>query len=331
MAAFSCQHQHLAILADEFQPNPNTRNDVSSLLPEQETIAIGPFVIPYLTHEFLQESTLNAERILETIHGDENVSEKVHLASSINYSSASVNHNSSSPPMVVGTPDYREEDQVIQAVTPTMGQMRKQSLPTRKVKRESKREKLPKSSVSRKLERVKPTKRQKTVPPAELPAGYVHVRARRGEATDSHSLAERARREKISAKMRLLQSLVPGCDGITGKAHILDEIIRHVQSLKDRVETLEAELVLVNETAINDFKMNYNMEAQAWHENLDPPSSLLSVRYQTHPLHYCSHNSRTSTKQHFKRYSNARQTIIQTTFLVLKMATFKETSNSGRA
>ncbi|KAJ6713685.1 TRANSCRIPTION FACTOR BHLH74 [Salix viminalis] len=154
------------------------------------------------------------------------------------------------------------------------------------VKRESKREKLPKSSVSRKLERVKPTKRQKTVPPADLPAGYVHVRARRGEATDSHSLAERARREKISAKMRLLQSLVPGCDGITGKAHILDEIIRHVQSLKDRVESLEAELVLVNETAINDFKMNYNMEAQAWSyilsselqflPDLEPGSSQLS-------------------------------------------------------
>ncbi|KAF2591744.1 hypothetical protein F2Q70_00041084, partial [Brassica cretica] len=41
---------------------------------------------------------------------------------------------------------------------------------------------------------------------------YVHVRARRGQATDSHSLAERARREKINARMKLLQELVPGCD-----------------------------------------------------------------------------------------------------------------------
>ncbi|XP_062167704.1 transcription factor bHLH60-like isoform X2 [Alnus glutinosa] len=40
---------------------------------------------------------------------------------------------------------------------------------------------------------------------------YVHVRARRGQATDSHSLAERARREKINARMKLLQELVPGC------------------------------------------------------------------------------------------------------------------------
>ncbi|XP_052290132.1 transcription factor bHLH48 isoform X2 [Citrus sinensis] len=41
---------------------------------------------------------------------------------------------------------------------------------------------------------------------------YVHVRARRGQATDSHSLAERARREKINARMKLLQELVPGCN-----------------------------------------------------------------------------------------------------------------------
>ncbi|URE23547.1 Helix-loop-helix DNA-binding domain [Musa troglodytarum] len=44
------------------------------------------------------------------------------------------------------------------------------------------------------------------------PAGYIHVRARRGQATDSHSIAERVRREKISQRMKLLQSLVPGCD-----------------------------------------------------------------------------------------------------------------------
>ncbi|KAE9466024.1 hypothetical protein C3L33_02070, partial [Rhododendron williamsianum] len=45
---------------------------------------------------------------------------------------------------------------------------------------------------------------------------YVHVRARRGQATDSHSLAERARREKINARMKLLQELVPGCNKVEG-------------------------------------------------------------------------------------------------------------------
>ncbi|KAG8374530.1 hypothetical protein BUALT_Bualt10G0004500 [Buddleja alternifolia] len=41
---------------------------------------------------------------------------------------------------------------------------------------------------------------------------YIHVRARRGQATDGHSLAERARREKISERMKILQDLVPGCN-----------------------------------------------------------------------------------------------------------------------
>ncbi|WRX07523.1 Myc-type [Theobroma cacao] len=65
---------------------------------------------------------------------------------------------------------------------------------------------------------------------------YIHVRARRGQATDSHSLAERARREKISKKMKCLQDLVPGCNKITGKAGMLDEIINYVQSLQRQVE-----------------------------------------------------------------------------------------------
>uniref|UniRef100_A0A8I6Y3Q3 BHLH domain-containing protein n=1 Tax=Hordeum vulgare subsp. vulgare TaxID=112509 RepID=A0A8I6Y3Q3_HORVV len=41
----------------------------------------------------------------------------------------------------------------------------------------------------------------------EPPRDYVHVRARRGQATDSHSLAERVRREKITLKMKMLQDL----------------------------------------------------------------------------------------------------------------------------
>ncbi|KAJ8432799.1 hypothetical protein Cgig2_015592 [Carnegiea gigantea] len=70
----------------------------------------------------------------------------------------------------------------------------------------------------------------------EPPEGYIHVRAKRGQATDSHSLAERARREKISQKMKTLQALVPGCDKVTGKALMLDEIINYVQSLQIQVE-----------------------------------------------------------------------------------------------
>ncbi|KAL8116150.1 hypothetical protein AgCh_022594 [Apium graveolens] len=75
---------------------------------------------------------------------------------------------------------------------------------------------------------------------------YIHVRARRGQATDSHSLAERVRREKISERMKYLQDLVPGCNKITGKAGMLDEIINYVQSLQKQVEFLSMKLSTVN-------------------------------------------------------------------------------------
>ena len=46
----------------------------------------------------------------------------------------------------------------------------------------------------------------------------------------------KARRENISARMKFLQDLVPGCEKITGKAGMLDEIINYVQSLQRQVE-----------------------------------------------------------------------------------------------
>ncbi|KAL7168937.1 hypothetical protein ACSBR2_034045 [Camellia fascicularis] len=89
---------------------------------------------------------------------------------------------------------------------------------------------------------------------------YVHVRARRGQATDSHSLAERARREKINARMKLLQELVPGCNKISGTATVLDEIISHVQSLQRQVEFLSMRLAAVNPRI--DFNLNNLLAAE---------------------------------------------------------------------
>lgn len=86
---------------------------------------------------------------------------------------------------------------------------------------------------------------QKKQPP-EPPKDYIHVRARRGQATDSHSLAERARREKISERMKILQDLVPGCNKVIGKALVLDEIINYIQSLQRQVEFLSMKLEAVN-------------------------------------------------------------------------------------
>ncbi|CAL9157393.1 transcription factor bHLH49-like [Musa acuminata AAA Group] len=84
---------------------------------------------------------------------------------------------------------------------------------------------------------------------------YIHVRARRGQATNSHSLAERVRREKISQRMKLLQELVPGCSKVTGKAVMLDEIINYVQSLQQQVEFLSMKLAAVNP------RLDFNIES----------------------------------------------------------------------
>lgn len=90
---------------------------------------------------------------------------------------------------------------------------------------------------------------------------YVHVRARRGQATDSHSLAERARREKINQRMKLLQELVPGCNKISGTALVLDEIINHVQSLQCQVEFLSMRLAAVNPRI--DFNLDSMLAAES--------------------------------------------------------------------
>lgn len=96
---------------------------------------------------------------------------------------------------------------------------------------------------------------QNKVPNQEAQTDYIHVRARRGQATDSHSLAERVRREKISERMKLLQALVPGCDKVNGKALMLDEIINYVQSLQNQVEFLSMKLASANPT-LYDFRMD---------------------------------------------------------------------------
>ncbi|XP_038692572.1 transcription factor bHLH75 [Tripterygium wilfordii] len=74
------------------------------------------------------------------------------------------------------------------------------------------------------------------------PNEVVHVRAKRGQATDSHSLAERVRREKINERLRSLQDLVPGCYKTMGMAVMLDVIINYVQSLQNQIEFLSMKL-----------------------------------------------------------------------------------------
>ncbi|KAJ8559763.1 hypothetical protein K7X08_003821 [Anisodus acutangulus] len=120
--------------------------------------------------------------------------------------------------------------------------------------------------------KVKGNKKEEKKAPEEAPTGYFHVRARRGQATDSHSLAERARREKISDRMRILQALVPGCDKVTWKALMLDEIINYVQSLQNQVEFLSMKLA-----SLNPMYYDFGMELDALMVGLDQSSSGLEA------------------------------------------------------
>uniref|UniRef100_F6HGF5 BHLH domain-containing protein n=1 Tax=Vitis vinifera TaxID=29760 RepID=F6HGF5_VITVI len=116
---------------------------------------------------------------------------------------------------------------------------------------------------------------QASDPPKEE---YIHVRARRGQATNSHSLAERVRREKISERMKFLQDLVPGCSKVTGKAVMLDEIINYVQSLQRQVEFLSMKLATVNP------RLDFNIEGMLGKDILQSrvgPSSTMGFSPET--------------------------------------------------
>jgi hypothetical protein len=129
---------------------------------------------------------------------------------------------------------------------------------------------------------------------------YIHVRARRGQATNSHSLAERVRREKISERMKFLQDLVPGCSKVTGKAVMLDEIINYVQSLQRQVEFLSMKLATVNPRL--EFDIEGRIAKDVIHSRVGPSSSPLGYHgpdmsmpppppYHPQPLHLAESSS----------------------------------------
>ncbi|KAG5554580.1 hypothetical protein RHGRI_012220 [Rhododendron griersonianum] len=74
-----------------------------------------------------------------------------------------------------------------------------------------------------------------TISMPQPPGIRPRVRARRGQATDPHSIAERLRRERIAERMRALQELVPSCNK-TDRAAMLDEIIDYVKFLRLQVK-----------------------------------------------------------------------------------------------
>ncbi|KAH0458446.1 hypothetical protein IEQ34_013761 [Dendrobium chrysotoxum] len=113
---------------------------------------------------------------------------------------------------------------------------------------------------------LKESSRSRNSKDGEKQKEVVHVRARRGQATDSHSLAERVRRERINEKMRCLQDLVPGCYKTMGMATMLDEIINYVQSLQNQVELLNLLLQFLSmklSAASSFYDFNLSMESMA--------------------------------------------------------------------
>ncbi|CAN6439539.1 unnamed protein product [Victoria cruziana] len=76
-----------------------------------------------------------------------------------------------------------------------------------------------------------------SAPAPHPPAVRPRVRARRGQATDPHSIAERLRRERIAERMKQLQELVPSSNK-TDRAAMLDEIMDYVKFLRLQVNVL---------------------------------------------------------------------------------------------
>ncbi|XP_071725322.1 transcription factor BEE 3-like [Rutidosis leptorrhynchoides] len=85
-------------------------------------------------------------------------------------------------------------------------------------------------------------RKRKNEKDGERPREVIHVRAKRGQATDTHSLAERVRREKINERLKCLKDLVPGCYKTMGMAVMLDVIIKYVQSLQNQIQFLSMKL-----------------------------------------------------------------------------------------
>ncbi|PQM33466.1 transcription factor BEE 1 [Prunus yedoensis var. nudiflora] len=74
----------------------------------------------------------------------------------------------------------------------------------------------------------------------EKPKDVVHVRARRGQATDSHSLAERVRRGKINERLRCLQNIVPGCSKFLSMKLTAASSFYDFNSETDDMETMQS-------------------------------------------------------------------------------------------
>ncbi|XAR67854.1 hypothetical protein NMG60_11002781 [Bertholletia excelsa] len=280
MAAFTQQQQrHRPFPLDPvFQPN------IPNKLPEssQEVNTITSMATSF--PQFCPSESLQQIPLEDILHESSCLDSGSKATFSYNGPSPTNKHSSDSSISVSDRPQWSE--QVSESKVYPMNTKRKsrncsvQSMEAReaKGKRQKKR-----TSVEVKKEEDRQEKNNKANNKAdkkkdrskkalqEPPTGYIHVRARRGEATDSHSLAERVRREKISERMKLLQALVPGCDKVTGKALVLEEIINYIQSLQNQVEFLSMKIA-----SLTPMFYDFGMDLDAFMANPEGVNSVLS-------------------------------------------------------
>ncbi|XP_058735929.1 transcription factor BC1-like [Vicia villosa] len=248
-----------------------------------------PFLVDSSSYNFAKINTSLTPHTLH-VHQDNNNSLSNQETSCVDQASK----NSLSPESSMVVDNLEKGEQVTQKVS-SMEKKRRvrankasSSSPLSKESKEERSKKQKKTSCEGM--RGEEKKDQKKFFEEAPPSGYIHVRARRGQATDSHSLAERVRREKISERMKILQQLVPGCDKVTGKALVLDEIINYVQSLQNQVEFLSMKIASVNPIFF-DFAMDLDM-VRPDHERLNSITSPSpSTPLQSVPL--CSSNHAT--------------------------------------
>ncbi|KAL4362330.1 hypothetical protein GQ457_04G035970 [Hibiscus cannabinus] len=236
MAAFSFQ-SHPFLLDSVFLPNTPTAPKVSGFFDEPNV-----HVHPHCFSQFYQEPSPVGPFFHESSSVD-NSSKAVHSDNELSTLTAKKQSTDEHSTVV----DKLENgEQVTQKKRTSNGTTLNSAQFKGAKEGKTKRQKKCNDALKNEKKEPKAVRKDQKKASEEPPTGYIHVRARRGQATDSHSLAERVRREKISERMKILQRLVPGCDKVTGKALMLDEIINYVQSLQNQVEFLSMKLASLN-------------------------------------------------------------------------------------
>ncbi|XP_043806117.1 transcription factor bHLH137 isoform X2 [Manihot esculenta] len=252
MAAFSYQHYPFH-LDSVFLPSTSFKN-LSGFMEEGSinTNCFSQFYPP----ELPLQTPLDV-----SFHDTSRLDHSSMLALSDNETSVTKKQSTDSSTVV----DKLESGEQVTQKLPPMDKKRKRANESSLNSAQSKdardaRSKKQKKCNSELKEEEKRPKAEKKVP-EEPPTGYIHVRARRGQATDSHSLAERVRREKISERMKILQRLVPGCD-------------------KNQVEFLSMKLA-----SVNPLFYDFGMDLDAM---IVRPEGLSSLASSLPPMQQCT-------------------------------------------